>query len=118
MRPLHTIAVGYDGSAVLEKAFDLIQGRRGQRLKDAKAEGLRNRRVDSIEDNVCACANHPGGSALGIETMARFGELEARLSFGTLESTGKIEIGKHHRRVTVHTETTPRKCPAQGPVHR
>jgi hypothetical protein len=89
--------VDYGGPAVLEKVFHLIQGHRGQRLKKAKAEGLRNRRVDSIENDICACALHPGGSALGIETMARFGEFQARLPFGTLESPGKIEIGKHHR---------------------
>ncbi|MGB8537974.1 MAG: hypothetical protein WCD57_16250 [Acidobacteriaceae bacterium] len=34
--------------------------------------------------------------------MARFRELKARLPFGTLKSPGKIEIGKHHGRVTVY----------------
>jgi hypothetical protein len=31
-----------------------------------------------------------------MKTMARFSKLQARLPFGTLESPGKIQIGKHH----------------------
>ena len=102
----------HDGSAVLEKALNLVQGSRGQRLKESQAEGLRYGGVDSIEDDICARALHPGGPALGIETMAGFGELQARLPFGTLESPGKIEIGKHHGRVTVHR--SKRLCNAEA----
>ena len=92
----------YSSSAVPEEALNLVQGCRGQRLKESQAESLRYRGVDSIEDDVCPRALHPGGSALGIMTMARFCKLQARLPFGTLESPGKIEIGKYHGRVTVH----------------
>jgi hypothetical protein len=94
--------VCYGSSAVLKKTFDLVQGPRGQRLKESEAEGLRNRGIDAIEDDVRTCGLHPGSPTPGIKTMARFGELKARLPFGTLKSPGKIEIGKHHGRVTVH----------------
>jgi hypothetical protein len=104
--------VHHDRSAIPEKAFNLIQGPRGQRLKEAQAEGLRNRGINSIEDDVCARTLHPGGPGIGIKTMARFSELQARLPFGTLESPGKIEIGKRHRRVTVHRS----KCLCNGGI--
>jgi hypothetical protein len=100
--------VHHDRSAIPEKAFNLIQSPRGQRLKEAQAESLRYWGIDSIEDDVCARTLHPGGPALRIKTMARFSELQARLPFGTLESPGKIEIGKHHGKVTVHTGKTRR----------
>ena len=60
----------HGGSAVLEEALNLVQGFREQRLKESQTEGLRCRGVDSIEDDVCARALHPGGPALGIETMS------------------------------------------------
>jgi hypothetical protein len=88
--------VNYGSTAVLEKALNLIQRYRGQRLEKSDAKSLRNRRVDSVEDDVRARALDPGGASLRIETMARFSKLQARLPFGTLELPGKIEIGKCH----------------------
>ena len=81
----------HDRSAILEKAFYLIQGRRGQRLKESQTEGLRCRGVDSIEDDVCARALYPGGPALRMKTMARFCKLEACLPFARSMPTARLE---------------------------
>ncbi len=70
--------------AVEKEAFDRVQRGRGQFLEEAESKTLGGWRVDPIEDGVCACAFNPFGAAAGKYSAARFGELKARMAFGTL----------------------------------
>ena len=97
-----------DRSAISKKALDPVQRGRPQRLKDPKAEGLRNRGVNSVEDGVCASALDPGSTAVRMEARAGFSKLQAGLPFGALESPREIEIGKYHGTVTVHSRNSLR----------
>jgi hypothetical protein len=100
-----------DRSAIQEKCLDGIQRGWGQRLEEAQAEALRNRRVNPVEDRIGAGALYPGGSAIGIQVTARLSELQAGVAFGALEASRKIEIGKYHRRVKLHGEQAKEEVP-------
>jgi hypothetical protein len=76
----------YRRAMIAKETLDRVQRRWSRLFEYAEPKGLRHRRVDAVEDSVCACRFNPLGAAAGKESMARFRKLSRRVSFGAFQA--------------------------------
>ena len=65
-----------------KESLNHIERFRSQRLKQAEAKALGNRRIDAAESSLHALALKPSRAGIWKNTCARLGELDTRKPFG------------------------------------
>ena len=82
----------YGRSEAEKECLNSIKRGRAQFLKDAEAEGLSARGIDAVKDREGTVQFHPRGAGGGKQTTPGVGNLNARMTFGALQTARKCEI--------------------------